>query len=201
MHTSYGMIEPTKVVRVWGIMSMGNVPVATNGHASVGRNVGNTPSAPGAPRQGGGSGRKKDKLVAAIIGAVVLVILLVGAWFLYRSSTANHIDGSKYQAVFLSNGQVYFGDLEKLNVSYLKLTGIFYLQDQGAAEAASEDAQNPQESADKQTSGVQLVKLGNEVHGPDDEMIIKEDQVLFFENLKKDGKVSQSIEQYRKENQ
>ena len=43
-------------------------------------------------------------------------------------------------------------------------------------------------------------KLGQEIHGPEDEMIISKDHVLFYENLKSDGKVSQSIEQYKKAN-
>lgn len=45
---------------------------------------------------------------------------------------------------------------------------------------------------------MQLIKLGDEIHGPEDEMILSKDQVLFYENLKTDGKVAQSIEKYKK---
>jgi ABC-type Zn uptake system ZnuABC Zn-binding protein ZnuA len=43
---------------------------------------------------------------------------------------------------------------------------------------------------------VQLIKLGSEVHGPEDAMMIAKAQVLFYENLKPDGKVAQSISKY-----
>lgn len=139
------------------------------------------------------SRKNKLKLISiAVAGLVLLSALVLGGLFLYRSSTGAAIDSSKYQAVFFTNGQVYFGKMQSLNSNYMKLTDIFYLQTQ------TEDAsKNPQETTDKQSSDVQLVKLGNEVHGPDDEMIISKDQILFFENLKKDGKVTDSIAKYQ----
>lgn len=104
------------------------------------------------------------------------------------------IDGGKYQAVFLTNGQVYFGKLSRVGGNTYKLNKIFYLQ-AAQTSTAEEDAKNPQKTSTT-NSDVQLIKLGNEVHGPDDQMIIDKAQVLFYENLTKDGKVSQSIEKY-----
>lgn len=128
------------------------------------------------------------------IAAVVAAILILGlvSWFVYRSSTAATIDSSRYQAVFFTNGQVYFGKLRSVNSGYMKLTDIYYLQ----AQSNTKDSQNPQQTNDK-GSDVQLIKLGNEVHGPEDEMIISKDQILFFENLKSDGRVTDSIKQYQ----
>ena len=144
--------------------------------------------------------KKSDKpksrvllIVAIIVGVLVVA---AGGWFFGTKQTgtgAPGIDSSKYQAVFFTNGQVYFGKLQSVSNGYLKLTDIFYLQtknDEGEA-----DSKNPQKATSDQSSDVQLIKLGNEVHGPEDEMIISKDQVLFYENLKKDGKVSQTIEQ------
>jgi len=136
--------------------------------------------------------KNKMKLVTIVIGVVLAIaILAFGGLFLYRSSTGSNIDGDKYQAVFLTNGQVYFGNLHPLNSEYMKLTDIFYLQ------AKTTDSTNPQETTDKTTSDVQLIKLGNEIHGPIDEMVISKNQILFFENLKKDSKVSSSIVKYK----
>lgn len=107
-----------------------------------------------------------------------------------------HIDTNKYQAVFFTNGQVYFGKLQKLSGGYFKLNDIYYLQ--AKADATPEStSENPQETSTNQTSDVELIKLGREVHGPEDEMIISKDQVLFFENLKKDGTVTQSINKFK----
>ena len=63
--------------------------------------------------------------------------------------------------------------------------------------AASDDVAKDKENSDN--SDVQLIKLGNELHGPEDQMQITKDQVLFWENLKADGKVSKAIDSYVKE--
>src|SRR5690606_18965434 len=94
---------------------------------------------------------------------------------------------------FLSNGQVYFGKLEAVNKDYMRLTDIYYLQSQqSATDVGSSD--NPQESTD---GNVQLIKLGEEIHGPEDEMIVSKEHLLFFENLRQDGNVTRSINQHK----
>lgn len=137
---------------------------------------------------------KRFKLPIIIILSVI--VLALAAWFassqLQTSATA--IQADKYQAVFFTNGQVYFGKLHTFQGGYLRLTDIFYLQTQNAS---STDSKNPQQTTTDQ-SNVQLIKLGDEIHGPQDEMIISKDQVLFYENLKTDGKVAQSIAKYKK---
>lgn len=163
---------------------MENIPVQHDGLAANGRGAGaSTPN-------GRFRGNKK-KLTALVGGIAALLMVGVIGWLVYQSGMPATIDRSKYQAVFLSNGQVYFGKLQTLSGGYFKLTDIFYLQ------AQNKDAsKNPQDAAAAQAQDVQLIKLGSEVHGPDDEMVIDKDQILFFENLKKDGKVSDSIKQY-----
>lgn len=136
-------------------------------------------------------GRKK--LVAISIGVIVLVaVIVLAALMVYRSSVGSLIDGSKYQAVFLTNGQSYFGKLAPAGGSYMELTDIFYLQTKPT------DSTAPQQTTPDTTAQVQLVKLGDEIHGPSDQMIIDKSQILFFENLKSDGKVAQSIAAYQK---
>lgn len=140
--------------------------------------------------------KPKKRFIIPVAIAAAVIILIIGGLLVWSKSKgeASGIDSSKYQAVFFTNGQVYFGKLTSLNDNYMKMTDIFYLQTQGQAE--SDDKKNPQEIAADQ-SNVQLIKLGNEVHGPEDEMIISRDQVLFYENLKNDGKVTQIIAQYK----
>lgn len=140
------------------------------------------------------SSSRRFKLPTIIILSVI--ILGLAAWFassqLQNSATA--IQADKYQAVFFTNGQVYFGKLHTFHDGYLRLTDIYYLQSQNAT---STDSKNPQQTTTDQNN-VQLIKLGDEIHGPQDEMIISKDQVLFYENLKSDGKVAQSIVKYKK---
>jgi hypothetical protein len=141
--------------------------------------------------------RNLKKLILTIVGVVVAAALIWAAVAGYRMFVGNPIESNKYQAVFLTNGQVYFGKLHRTGGDYYKLNDVFYLQASQSKTDAT-DANNPQK-ASSDSSGVQLIKLGNEVHGPEDSMIIDKSQVLFFENLKNDGKVVDSINKYKTE--
>jgi|GEM_PF-4877819 len=46
---------------------------------------------------------------------------------------------------------------------------------------------------------IRLIKPGNELHAPDDTMRITRSKVVFIENLKTDGKVTQAITDYLKD--
>lgn len=134
----------------------------------------------------------KPALIAGVV-VVVIVVLLCGWMWLKGGSAPTGIDTGKYQAAFFTNGQVYFGKLQPFSNEYMKLTDIYYLQTQTGEDT---DSKNPQKTSDDQNN-VQLIKLGDEIHGPTDEMIISKDQLLFYENLKDDGKVAESIKKYK----
>lgn len=171
-----------------GRITMDNVPVSVNHGAPTGRHT-NEPAASSHKRKR----RGLRKVVFISIGVIVVVAIAVTAVLtVYRSSVGSLIDSSKYQAVFFTNGQVYFGKLESVNNNYMRLTDIFYLQ------TTSTDSTNTQLPSSSSTPNVNLIKLGSEIHGPSDEMVINDSQILFFENLKSDGKVSQSIIKYQK---
>ena len=44
-----------------------------------------------------------------------------------------------------------------------------------------------------------LVKLGNELHGPQDKMEINDAHIIFIESLKQDGRVVEAIARYKEE--
>lgn len=169
------------------------VPLRKNSSGPFGKKMGRKPDDQKhhtKPKKG------KLKLIAISVGAVLLFAgLSLAILLMYKSNTNSSIDNSKYQAVFLSNGQVYFGKLHTYNNEYMKLTDIYYLQTKTSTDAKSS---NPQSTNTENDANVQLIKLGSEIHGPDDEMIVSKDQILFFENLKKDSQVTKSIEKYNK---
>lgn len=141
-------------------------------------------------------GFSKVKLIAIAI-ALLLVFALFAFWSARQANPAGLIDTSKYQAVFFTNGQVYFGKLSSVGGDYYKLTQIYYIQAKETPVAPA-DSDNPQATDDaQQLANPELVKLGGEIHGPEDAMIINRDQVLFFENLKKDSKVTDVINKDR----
>lgn len=92
----------------------------------------------------------------------------------------------KWQAVFLVNNQVYFGHIKSYNKGYVVLKDVYYLQ-------VTQQLQPP--------SGqplLNLIKLGSELHGPEDIMFIPKDRILFWENMKPDAQVVKAIESTRK---
>lgn len=139
--------------------------------------------------------KKQNKIKKSILFILLISVIvggLIAGWLYWQKSHSNiGVDESKYQAVFFSNGQVYFGKLQKLSSDHMKLTNVFYLR---ANNQQGQDSQNPQ-TAEADTE-LQLIKLGNELHGPEDEMIFSKEQILYFENLKHDGKVVSSILKY-----
>lgn len=171
---------------------MDNVPVRVNNSAAHGRNTHASEHKGGAPAP---KKAPKKTIVVTVIAVLVAAVLAFGVWSVYRTSVAAQIDANRYQAVFFTNGQVYFGKLDKLSGGYFKLSDIFYLQ---AESSDDEDSTNPQETSGQDASDVQLVKLGGEIHGPQDSMIMGRDQVLFFENLKDDSTVVKTITEYHK---
>lgn len=149
------------------------------------------------------SGNKS--MIAISVAALVIVVLLVVGLFAWKGSMGAGAAGGvtpkadKFQAVFLTNGQVYFGKLSNENGKYVTLNNIYYLQVQQSVQPSTEQPAENQ-TADP-SSQVSLTKLGKELHGPEDEMSISRDQVLFWENLKDDGTVVKAIKDYETNNQ
>jgi hypothetical protein len=135
----------------------------------------------------------KTLAVALLLAALLFIGVYAGR--VLSSATADHaVKGKQFQAVFLTNGQVYFGQLSHVDSSYVKLSQIYYLQVQQTVQPKDSNASS---AANQQVS---LAKLGGELHGPEDTMYISRSQVLFWENLKNDGKVAKAITDYKAQN-
>lgn len=119
----------------------------------------------------------------------IAIIVVAGLW--YRQNLLGGFE-KEWQAVFLSNGQVYFGKIAKNNRAEIKLKEIYYLQ-------VTQPLQQTEETAtDANAQGeLSLVKLGSELHGPTDVMTINRDHVLFIEDIKDDSSVVQAINNYK----
>ena len=136
-----------------------------------------------------------NKVVLYILYAVVIIALGYLAYTTQFFGLAKGMGGvqkNNYQAVFLTNGQVYFGKVDKMNSSTTTLKDIYYLQVQQVQPA-------PEQTADQSQGKLTLIKLGNEIHGPEDSMTINNSQIVFWENLKNDGKVVDAIKRYQTE--
>jgi hypothetical protein len=146
-------------------------------------------------------GSKKDKqpskamrvvsVVLLVLAAVLIVLLAV---FIMRGKTeGSYVKKGKLQAVFLNGGQVYFGKIKTLNKDYLSMDNIYYLRVNQQVQPKQGDKANTQ-------NDISLVKLGCELHGPEDSMLINREQVIFWENLKEDGQVAKAVAKYIQDN-
>ena len=91
------------------------------------------------------------------------------------------IGHAKYQAVFLTNGQTYFGRyLDRLG-PYTKIEDAFYIQQQPAQQEG-------------QTGELKLVRRGTELHQPDAVMLVPKSSILFVEDLRPESQVAQFMD-------
>jgi hypothetical protein len=157
----------------------------------------------GAPSSSGGGSKKSWKAgpawlrfvwIVLLFAGTILVVSLVVLLYFGDNDESKHVNKDANQAVFLTNGQVYFGKINDVNEEFMDLRGIYYLN-------VSQPVQ-PEQDGDSQQSqnNITLVKLGCELHGPVDQMIINRDQITFWENLKSDGQVSKAVEQWMQQN-
>lgn len=159
-------------------------------------------AAPASPPSSAHKGVAKDKRlsglfriasVALLFSATILVIaILLSLFFQGVKAEDKYVSKNNLQAVFLNNGQVYFGNIRSLNDKYVRLGNIYYLR-------VNQQVQPNQSNAQAQQD-ISLVKLGCELHGPSDEMLINREQVTFWENLKSDGQVAKAVAEYVKQN-
>jgi hypothetical protein len=131
---------------------------------------------------------------------LVALALLCSAALVYvqkRQFDATHPDDT-LQAVFLTNGQVYFGHLEPIGRRTMRLDSVFYLQQQStqpdASAAESGETLDPS-AADSGATQFSVIRLGSEIHQPTDQLIINREQILFWENLQADSQVLAAIRQ------
>lgn len=116
--------------------------------------------------------------VAIAVVVLFTAFLFTKYWDFVITPPVGH---AKYQAVFLTNGQTYFGRyLDRLG-PYAKVEDAFYIQQQAKAEGAT-------------AADLKLVRRGTELHQPDAEILIPKDAILFVEDLKADSQVAQYMD-------
>ena len=127
----------------------------------------------------------KNRKITWLVLAIILVVAVF--WLVFVQGVfKNGLDTkTSYQAVFLTNEQVYFGKLSA-DGGMLVLSDVFYLQTAGQLQPVSDSEFN-----------LQLVKLGSELHGPQDMIYFERSNVLFWENMKNDSQVVKAIQKYQ----
>ena len=88
---------------------------------------------------------------------------------------------ARYQAVFLSNGQTYFGRYYDRIGAYAKIEDVYYLQ-----QVKSSD---PDAAPD-----TRIVRRGRELHEPASRMLIPKSAILFIEDLTDASPIAQFMD-------
>ena len=123
----------------------------------------------------------RGSAVATAIGVVIVTLLAILVFQDYRREAGATFD-SQYQAVLLTNGDGYFGKIEKLGSSYPVLKDVYYFQRRVNQKT-------------KEVTNI-LVKRGNEWHGPD-HMILNTEHILFIEPVSPDSRVAELIREVK----
>ena len=111
--------------------------------------------------------------IIILIGIVVMLLLMI-----LPAKEAS------WQAVYVANGQMYFGHIVKDSGKVLVLKDVYYLQMQQTA---------PAKEGDQPGQQLTLVKSGSETYGPTGEMEINWQQILFIQKLKSDSQIIAAI--------
>ena len=123
--------------------------------------------------------RNRGPLLARILTVVLIVaatFVLVRWWDFTLPAF-----GARYQAVFLANGQTYFGHyLDRLG-PYVKVENAFYIAQQPTAEEG-------------QTPESRIIRRGSELHQPLPFVLIPKSAILFVEDLRQDSQVAQFMD-------
>ena len=89
---------------------------------------------------------------------------------------------AQYQAVFLTNGQTYFGRYYDRIGAYAKIEDVYYLQQtQGSDPDAAPDTR--------------IVRRGRELHGPAARMLVPKSAILFVEDLTDSSPIARFMRQ------
>lgn len=122
----------------------------------------------------------RSGLVRTSVIVLLALIVVVSATFWLSTRRTRVAMTTPYQAVLLTNGSAYFGQLEGLGTPFPVLRDVFYVQ----------STQNPET---KQVSNI-LVKRGKEWHAPD-RMILNSNMIVLVEPVNPTSRVAQLISQ------
>ena len=126
---------------------------------------------------------------------VILITLSLIFWLTIFKFQRFEKAKSDWQAVFLTNNQVYFGKITKMTDKEIVLKDVYYLSaSQILPERILPEDKKGNVIANQESF---LIKLGSEIHEPQDELRINRDHILFIEDLKNDSPIVEAIKQYR----
>lgn len=131
-------------------------------------------------------------IIASVVTALVVTGLFLGYLFAkkqvklpakFNQLIKQNTSKERYFGVFLDNNQAYFGKISNKTSQYVKLRDVYYLRAPASTETQNEGAK------------LDLVKRGQELHGPQGETLINREKIILIEEV---GEKSQLMEAINK---
>lgn len=132
----------------------------------------------------------RKPIIASVVTALVVTGLFLGYLVAKKQvklpaqleKLVTRRAGERYFGVFLDNNQAYFGTIANKTSQYVILRDVYYLRAVPQGEA-------------QQDAKLDLVKRGQELHGPQGETLINREKILLIEEV---GEKSQLMEAIKK---
>jgi hypothetical protein len=118
----------------------------------------------------------------SIAGSIIIGLCLAVSMSACKKQEENLSFTTEYQAVFIDNGQVYFGKLEKAGSEQPLLKEVYYIGQRPAPDG-------------KGVANI-LLKRGNEWHGPDS-MYITRNHIVMIEPVSPTSRVAELIKELK----
>lgn len=136
--------------------------------------------------------KKGNKKMKFFLYALLFAVIVGALYFSYvkyfskseigASLMNSSLVASKYSAVFLDNGDVYFGKLSQKESTFVVLKDAYYLR-------VTQKKQTDEEGNPVDVPQLDLVKLGSEVHKPVGIIEIQRGHILSIQELAPDSQV------------
>ncbi|HMC69446.1 MAG: hypothetical protein E6H84_13310 [Chloroflexi bacterium] len=115
-------------------------------------------------------------------GLAIVVFLAAFFFTQWWDFTVPSLGRAPYQAVFLANGQTYFGRYYERIGAYAKIEDVYYLQQSQGSDAT-------------QAPDTRLLRRGKELHAPAARMLVPKSAILFVEDLSDSSPIAQFMAQ------
>jgi hypothetical protein len=130
-------------------------------------------------------------LMPTIVVVIIIAVIAAGFWAMQQGWFMSGNQGVK--AVFLENGQVYFGKIVRETSQEIQLADVYYIQVQDQQQPATTEGGQP-----TTISVPTLTKRGDELHKPYGTLRLNKQHIVAIENVGPDSQVAQEINNTKK---
>ncbi len=135
--------------------------------------------------------RSNNMMMPMVIVIIVIAIFGLGYWSMTQGWFMKTNQGVK--AVFLENGQVYFGKIVRETGQEVQLSDVYYIQVQDQVQPATTEGAQP-----TTISVPTLTKRGDELHQPDGNLRLNRQHIVAIENVGADSQVVKQMAELKK---